>query len=61
MNKTKTQLTVILVCSSIVVGIYAYLLNMIFGKEMSTLGQWGAVASATLLTFVELKLITKEL
>ena len=61
MIKTKTQLTVILVCSLIVIGVYIYLLNMIFGQEMSSLGQWGAVASATLLTYVELKLITKEL
>lgn len=61
MIKTKTQTVVILVCSLIVIGVYVYLLNMIFSKDMSTLGQWAAVASATLLTFVELKLITKEL
>lgn len=61
MIKTKTQTVVILVCSLVVIGVYVYLLNMIFSKDMSTLGQWGAVASATLLTFVELKLITKDL
>jgi hypothetical protein len=60
MIKTKTQLVVILSCSLIVIGVYIYLLNMILNKDMSQLGKWGAIISATLLTYVELKLITKE-
>jgi hypothetical protein len=60
MIKTKTQLVVILSCSLIVIGVYIYLLNMILNKDMSQLGKCGAIISATLLTYVELKLITKE-